>query len=273
MWQHGDISLAYLTVDGATPEEHLLAAAGAGFDAAGFRIRPPTHLDDAASLVHDPAGAARLADACRQHGVKPLDAEVMSLTAATGRDDMLAMAEAAATLGFRFVQTVIEDEDLDRATTTLATLAEVAATHGLGVALEFMAFRPLSTLDAALSMVRAVNADNVGLLIDALHLDRAGGSVGDVAAIPPALIALVQLCDAPALRPDDIIAEARSGRLHPGDGALPLGALLDVLPDGLPLSLEVPHPDFAGRSFAERASRSMEALRRFLDERNAAASC
>jgi sugar phosphate isomerase/epimerase len=272
MWQSGEISLAYLTVDGATPEEHVVAAAGAGFDAAGLRIKPPTHLADSQSLIGLGDATARLGDACRRYGIRPLDAEVMSLAADTGRAELTAMADTAAALGFRFVQTVVEDEDLDRAADTLSSLAEIAAAAGLGVALEFMAFRPLSTLDSALRMVRNVDAENIGLLIDALHLDRAGGSIDDVAVIPADQIAMVQLCDAPAIAPtpEALVDEARNCRLHPGEGALPLNRLLDVLPDRLPLSLEVPHPGFGGMPFGERASQAMSALRDFLDERNRA---
>ena len=42
--------------------------------------------------------------------------------------------------------------------------------------------------------------------------------------------------------PDDfagIRAEALDGRLLAGDGILPLGALLDALPQGLPISIEL----------------------------------
>ena len=119
-------------------------------------------------------------------------------------------------------------------------------------------------------MIRTVDAGNVGLLIDALHLDRAGGSVEDVASIPPGQIALVQLCDAPATppAPDALVDEARNRRLHPGEGSLPLNRLLDVLPDGLPLSLDVPHPGFDDMPFGERARLAMSALRGFLEGRN-----
>ena len=65
----------------------------------------------------------------------------------------------------------------------------------------------------------------------------------------------------------DLAAEARERRLHPGEGGLWLHALLDAAPDGVPLSLEVPHASFASRPYAERARLSMQALRRFLDER------
>jgi sugar phosphate isomerase/epimerase len=270
MWRSGILSLAYLTVDGASPEEHVAAAAAAGFDAAGLRIRPPTHLKGQPELVGDTGSTKRLARVCRRHGIRPLDAEVMSLTAETSRDEMEAMTATTAALGFRFVQTVIEDEDLDRATRTLASLVNIAASAKLRVALEFMAFRPLSNLEAALRMLREVDAGNLGLLIDVLHLNRSGGSLEDLAALPPESIAMLQLCDAPSTPPGPgaLIDEARRGRLHPGEGDLPLDALLDVLPDRLPISLEVPHPDYGDASFDTRASQAMHALRAFLDRRN-----
>ncbi len=269
MWRSGEISLAYLTVDGATAVQHAEAAGRAGFDAAGLRILPPTHLRGQSSVVGDPDAVRLLGDACKRVGVRPLDAEVMSLTPETERDGLVAMADTAAELGFRFVQTVVEDVDRRRAADNLARLAEAASAAGVGVALEFMAFRPLKSLDAATRLIDRAGVDNVGLVIDALHLDRAGGTVADVAALPDGCVALVQLCDAAAAPPpfESLAAEARERRLHPGEGGLPLNALLDAVPDGLPLSLEVPHPQFPGLPFEERATRTMAALRAFLDAR------
>jgi sugar phosphate isomerase/epimerase len=69
-----------------------------------------------------------------------------------------------------------------------------------------------------------------------------------VREVAPALIRSAQLCDARPERPvgdDAIIREARSGRLPPGKGALPLCDLLDALPDGVALSVEVPLADGA----------------------------
>ena len=270
MWRQGPVSLAYLTVDGATPVAHVELAAAAGFDAAGVRILPPTHLVDQPAVVGDDAAVAALAAACRQTGVDLLDAEVMSLTPETDAAALTRMADTAATLGFRFVQTVVEDTDYERAADKLGCLADAARAAGIGVALEFMAFRPLQTMAGALALIDATGADNIGLVIDALHLDRSGGRVADVAALPESRIAMVQLCDAPAARPADeaLATEARSGRLHPGEGALPLTDLLDVLPDGLPIGLEVPHPGFAGLPHRERATRTMEAFRKFLANRS-----
>lgn len=269
MWQQGELSLAYLTVDGASPVEHIETAAASGFEAAGLRILPPSHLSAAASVVGDPQEVRRLSRLCRSLGVTPLDAEVMTLRADTDSSDLRAFVSAAAKLGFRFVQTVVEDEDMDRALGNLALLADEASQAELRVALEFMAFRPLKNLEAALTLIDRSGADNVGLMIDALHLARSGGKPDQVAAIPASKVAVVQLCDAPADAPagGDLATEARCGRLHPGDGSLPLDALLDALPDGIPLSVEVPHPTFSGRPFVERAQEALRALQRFLVKR------
>ena len=151
-----------------------------------------------------------------------------------------------------------------------STSRPAAEEAGIRVALEFMAFRPLQDLESALALIDRCGADNVGVLIDALHLARSGGSPETVADIPAGRIAMAQLCDAPLAPPafDELAAEARNGRLHPGEGELRLDELLDVLPDGLPISVEVPHFGDAGRSFVERAQDSKIAVERFLDARS-----
>lgn len=269
MWRDGELSLAYLTVDGASAIEHVEAAAAAGFPAAGLRIMPPVHLPARGAVAADPEVIRRVRAACDRLNVRPLDAEVASLAARTASDNLEMLVDAAAEMGFRFVQTVIEDTDMSRAGENLALLADFARGAGIGVALEFMAFRPLRDLESALALIEQSGSDNVGVLLDALHLARSGGSPASVAAIPAGRIAMAQLCDAPLNAPEfaALATEARSGRLHPGEGELWLDDFLDALPDGLPLSLEVPHPSFTGMSAVERACRSMHELTAFLNSR------
>ena len=83
----------------------------------------------------------------------------------------------------------------------------------------------------------------MGLLVDALHWKRSGGSVADVAALPREWLSYVQLCDAPEpgadpSDPDAILTEAIDGRVPLGQGGLPLSRLLDQLPFGIPISIE-----------------------------------
>lgn len=269
MWRSGELSLAYLTVDGASPLEHIEAAAAAGFSAAGVRILPPIHLSRVGCVVGNPDLVRSVRKACQQSGIRLLDAEVASLTASIAEKEISSIAATAGELGFRFLQTVIDDEDMSRAAANLAKLAAAATDAGTRVALEFMAFRPLQDLESALALIDRSGADNVGVVIDALHLARAAGSPEVVAAIPAERIAMAQLCDAPLASPafDELAAEARNRRLHPGEGELWLNELLDALPDGLPISVEVPHSRSEGLSFVERAQNSKYALDQFLQAR------
>ena len=74
-----------------------------------------------------------------------------------------------------------------------------------------------------------------------MHLYRSGGSAADVAALDPALIGYAQLCDVPITAPhDDYMREACFQRRAPGDGELPLAALIAALPDDVRIGLEVP---------------------------------
>jgi sugar phosphate isomerase/epimerase len=266
MSQSRPISLAYLTVDGAGPVEHVEAAAAGGFDAAGLRILSPTHLARD-TVVGDAALIREIKRACARTGVRLLDAEVATLTSGADRAGFVPMVETAAELGFAFIQLVSEEPDEARAADQLAVLCDLAAGAGLRVAIEFMRFRCLRTMEDAVSLLRRAGRPNAGVLIDALHLSRSGGSPAAVSLLPPELCAFVQICDAPAQAPPihDLAREARTARLYPGDGDLWLEDLLDALPMDLPISVEVPCLAHAGRSAVERARLAGDATRRFLD--------
>lgn len=112
------------------------------------------------------------------------------------------------------------------------------------MALEFGLFTEVKTIGAASAILRAVDHPAMRLLADTLHLDRSGGTVADLAAIPRGWLSYAQFCDAPAQRPDPadadaIIDDAVWKRDLPGDGALDLDGFVGALPAGLPLSLEL----------------------------------
>ncbi|HYE91197.1 MAG TPA: hypothetical protein VEA38_09265, partial [Terriglobales bacterium] len=102
-------------------------------------------------------------------------------------------------------------------------------------------------------------------IIDALHFSRSGGLPAHVAAVDPALLRYAQLCDAGADMPAPtdtpaLIREARTGRLLPGEGVLPLGELIAALPADAPLAIEAPCRATAGLPPLERARRAYRAL-------------
>ena len=249
------LSLAYLTVNGAAPVEHLEAAEAGRFDAVGLRIVPPSHLSIDYGVIGNPEHVREIKRVCERTGVGVLDIEVFTLNAETDIAGFLPALETSAEIGAQFVQAVSEDPDTRRATDRFAALCDAAGQVGLRVSVEFMRFRNLRTIEAASALVEAAGRSNAGVLVDALHLARSGGTPAAVAALPRARFAYMQLCDGPAQSPplESLANESRNERLWPGEGEFPLAELFDALPDNIPISVEVPRSIDAGRSMKERA--------------------
>jgi sugar phosphate isomerase/epimerase len=227
------LSLAAATTLDAGAPATIEAARQAGFDACG--LRP-------ARAELSERGAAELARRIADSGLILLDVEVVRLGASGADADPLRLLDVAARLGARFVLAVSHYDDPGRSAAELARLAEAAAGYGPRIALEFMRFTAVPTLASALDVLDRTGRADVGLLVDALHLQRSGGSPRDLRQIPPGRLAYVQLCDAVAEGPADLLAiaeEARHGRLLPGTGALPLRELLAELGPAVPVSVEV----------------------------------
>jgi sugar phosphate isomerase/epimerase len=77
------------------------------------------------------------------------------------------------------------------------------------------------------------------------------------------MVRAVQLCDASQHAPvgdDATILEARTGRLPPGEGVLPLIDLLHALPAGAALGVEMPLPSLPAKDRLELAYRSTRAM-------------
>ncbi|MCC7040434.1 MAG: sugar phosphate isomerase/epimerase [Burkholderiales bacterium] len=260
------LGLAYLTTPGAHPVAQIEAAGATGFALVGLRLVAPVGLQ----LEHDPVADARLrsevARALRATGVRFYDADALTIAATTDVAALRGPVEVAAELGAALVQVVVEDPDPARAAERFAALCDLAAPLGLDVALEFMRWRAVRTLAAAAALLDAAARPNVTICLDCLHFVRSGGVPEDIARIGAGRIGYVQLCDAPLADPGDagLLAEARAGRLHPGEGGLPLAAILAALAPSTVLTVEIPRAADAGRSPRERARLAYEATRAWL---------
>ena len=187
-------------------------------------------------------------------GLIALDMEPIFVT--PGGDHGDAVIEAAATVGACNLLVVSRGVDDDQFADRFGELCDLAAPHGIGCSLEFMAFMSVRDLPQALAVLDRVNRPNAAVLIDNLHLARTGGTVGDVAVIDADPLPYLQLCDAPAAAPDELVVEALDGRLLLGDGHLPITELVDVptrphgAVDGGPLRrvLRYAFPDPADRA-------------------------
>lgn len=237
------LGLAHLTVLEVPPLELVGLAARTGYASIGLRLVPSGPGTIAYTL---PAGSAEMAEMrhrLHDHGIRVHDVEIATITPDFDPAALAPVLESAGEIGAERLSVCADDPDRARLADRFAALCDLAADYAVGVDLEWMGWRAVRTLGDALAVVTAAARPNGRILVDALHLARNGGTPADVAALPPGPVRSVQLCDAGAGVPvgsDAIIREARSGRLPPGEGTLPLAALLAALPADANLSLEVP---------------------------------
>lgn len=265
------LSLAPLTVLPASPLAQIDAAHAAGLDAVGLRLQPVTPAD--ADIMADAALRRGIARRLDDTGLKVLDIEVFRVGPRADIGSMLPGMEYASRLGAKYMlcTSVLVAEhvpsDESRTAEKFAQLCEAGAPLGIKPMLEFMIYRAIGTIEAALRMVELVRHPNMGICVDALHLSRSGGTPDSLRKVDPGLLCYAQICDAPAAIPpaSQIPIEARCHRLYPGAGSLPLPALLDALPPGIPLSLEAPDSRSAHLSALQRAHAVARSTRRLLE--------
>ena len=248
------LSVSPLTMFDAAAPDQVSAAAEAGFGAVGLRVWSDPD-EPSQPLLADTPLRRETKRRLEATGLAVLDVELIRLRPGAPPDEALRILDAGAYFGASFVLVVGADPDEGRLVDRYAAVCEAAAERGLRACLEFMAFTEVRSVAAAVRVVEAAGHPAGAVLVDPLHLRRCGGSPDDVAALAPERLPYAQLCDAP-LEPADPaqpMAEARTGRLLPGDGELPLRELLAVLPAETALSVETPVAALAGRPAAERA--------------------
>jgi len=194
-------------------------------------------------------------------GLGVLNAECFMLTPDTDVAGFRPALELASALNARGVTALLYDADEERVRFNLQSLCAMARSLGLLVNIEFMPFSPRwGSLQEATALVEELDQANLGLGIDLLHLVRSGGSVEDLAAVPPQLVHYAQVCDsADGTAHKDYAEEAGANRLAPGAGVLPVQAFVAALPPGTPVEIEVPQPP--GMPAAERLAAIIGATR------------
>lgn len=256
------IGVAHFSAIETAPAKFVRLAAAAGFSRVGFRLFPAFPGAPFHSLPAGSPSAREVAARLGDTGVTLWDVEFVVIDAAFDPASHRRVLGDAAALGARRVSVCGEDADRARLTDNFAGLCALAAEFGLAVDLENMGWRPVRAFSDALAVVEAAGAPNGGVLVDALHFFRNGGTPEQLRAAPAGLIRHVQLCDVRGPEPETDaarIAEARGGRFAPGAGELPLTALLAALPPEAAVSVEVPIPE--GVSTATHLGRLREAAR------------
>ena len=223
------LSLAAGTVLDVDPPRAVEVAAEAGFDAVGLWFDPSAWSERTTRAV-----AARL----EATGLTALDIEPVIL--GRGDDPGDRIVDVATELGVANVLVASGPAAISEVERRLVELSE-RAPAGLTLVLEFLPIFTVATLEDALDVVSAVDAPNVAVLVDTLHLHRSGGDPSLLTAVDRSLLPYLQVADAPAERPTSAAAlreEALHGRLLPGEGELPLGEVVAAVP-GVPVSAEL----------------------------------
>jgi len=260
------LTLGFLTL-GAAPDplEVVAAAADAGFAAAGLRLSGRHPGEPWPSVDGDPHAFERIRDAAAVRGLRVSSASGYYITPQSQPEHLRANVEAARRVGARLVVQGCFDPDLARVTRLLAGYADAAADAGVRIGLELMPMSELKNLPAALRLIADAGRSNIGLVIDTLHVARAGATAGDLRRLDPRLVYLAQICDAPAqLAPGtSLYDEAMTGRLYPGDGGLDLAGYVQALDADLEIECETPVVRDAGLPLAQRARRTAAAAAAF----------
>jgi 2-keto-myo-inositol isomerase len=153
----------------------------------------------------------------------------------------------------------------DDAVANLRRAGEVAASFGLKLCVEYQFQHPVvSSLDILRDLLARAGQANVGLLLDAYHLQRGGRPGRGFADVPGTEIFYVQFSDVPDAPPPGL---PPVDRLPAGKGIVDWSGLFGLLAekgyDGW-LSYEAPNPVHWQQSPAETAKQGAEAARRAL---------
>lgn len=272
------IGLEHLTLLDVAPPDLVRLAAVAGFATVGLRIAPVTPSEETWPVWPGSPMMAETLRRCADTGVSVHGVEAIALGPDSDLTRATPVIETAAALGAQYVNVICDDPDTSRFSDRFASLVSFGRAGGVRPVIEFCAYRPVRHLAGAVAVV--VNSGGGGILLDTLHIQRCGVSAAEIAAVDPALLGYLQLCDAPLESPhglrlsgalprgqqakagDDAILEARAMRLLPGDGELPLAEILEVLPPGMIVSVEAPSAvALATVSPAEYAARARRAVR------------
>ncbi len=173
----------------------------------------------------------------------------------------------AAALGGDTVMSPVDKDrgDVARAASSVREVGDIAAAHGVRLALEFNSqCAQLNTLERAREVLGRAGHASCGLLLDAYHLGRSGATLEAVLDVAPAEIAYVQFSDPPrtGLEPGRAL-----DRLPPGQGSFwfrEFFALMTAKGYAGFASYEAPNEKAWKRDPAEVAREAIEATRAVL---------
>jgi len=155
--------------------------------------------------------------------------------------------------------------DYELAARNLREIARVARTYNLIVGIEFLPWTRIDSVGKAWTLVREVDADNIGIVLDSFHYFEGSSTVEELHSVPADSIVLCHLNDMDTFD-GDILTRTREQRVLPGEGQYRNDEILRYLEDdgytGY-YSLEVLNKGYREMDpleIAQRCRKSMEDL-------------
>ena len=263
------LSLAHLTLLDLSPPELIRVAGQAGFSSVGLRLIAVTESTPGYALMDDPRMMRETLDAMHETGVTVNDIEFVRLTPEFDPEALDPFLAAGAELGAKYIVTAPYDPDLARLTDNLAGFADRAAEFDLSPVLEFFPWTNVPDFRSALDIAAKTGNSAVGVLLDTLHFNRSGSDPDDISTADSGRLPFIHLCDAkvqPTYSQAELLQTARSARLIPGEGEIPLSQILSRLPANIPIALEVPSEQRDGANENSLAQQLWLRTQAFLDE-------
>jgi sugar phosphate isomerase/epimerase len=258
------LSLDCLTLPDVAPVDLVRIAADVGYGSFSLWVQPPAMYD---VMLVTTGMTADLARVIADLPVSLGNLEVFNLNT----DEPIAGYEPAIALGAHLGATTATAIDFGAPRADIAerfsAFHALCADHGILALVEPIIMGNVRTPQDGLNLIRTAGVD-AKLVIDCLHLVRAGCTADALLAIPPEYVGHVQICDGPSvIDPDELGFESTANRLYPGEGAFPLAEILAAIPPGATLGLEVPNVGRLERGVppAHRAREAMSAARAVLD--------
>ena len=219
-----------------SPADMVYIAADAGYNGVGLWVAPDENWQASTS--------SEVTSALQQTGLTALDVEVIWLQPGGKPDPMHhKIIAVGGEVGAKNCLIVSSVPDREQTKVLFEDLCEHAERAGMRACLEYMAITEIKTVDDALDVVNAVDHPAGGILVDPFHHERVGHDPDKICEIPTRWLSYAQLCDMPGRGvisdPDAYFVDAIDGRLAPGEGSVPVAAMVKALPVDLPISLEV----------------------------------
>jgi sugar phosphate isomerase/epimerase len=244
------------TLSRTPPLEFIGIAQKAGYDGIGIRLYP-SPIMQFFPVVGDPRLEREVRKALSDSDLEVYDIFTCYLQPEMDFDAMKRAHEYGASLGAKYALVIGDDPDWNRMVHNFGTLCDNAAQFGLICAFDApVNVRVLNKVELILKLINDSGRENAAINLDPAQFYRAGETPDLLRGVDPNLMPYAQLCDATTMTP-------MGAYCMPGDGYVPLTEILDILPEGLALSVHYHHSDQRYTDLAW-ATHVLDGTRRFL---------